>query len=83
MPTAKSIRSWSVIVCQVLVEFGTEASAATFSPDGRQLLLARDGSARLYRCVECGDVGKLVLLAHARATRDLNADERRAFLHER
>jgi WD40 repeat protein len=77
------ITLWDTRTGTKLVEFGTEASIAMFSPDGKQILLARDGSARLYRCVECGNVGELVLLAQARATRDLTADERRAFMHER
>jgi transposase len=41
-----------------------------------------DGTLRLHPCPECGGVGALLQLARTRATRALNADERRTFLHE-
>jgi WD40 repeat protein len=57
---------------------------AAFSPDGRVVVTAgADGSAQVYRCDVCGTQSDLLALGSGRVTRQLTADERARYLHQR
>lgn len=57
--------------------------SASFSPDGMSVVTTGvDGTAQVYRCDVCGTLSQLLDLAGRRVTRQLNADERRRYLHE-
>ncbi|MGH8908649.1 MAG: TIR domain-containing protein [Egibacteraceae bacterium] len=63
-----------------------EVGSVAFSPDGQRIASASDdGTIRIWECeVEvCGPIEQVVTLAERRVTRELTAEEREAFLHER
>jgi WD40 repeat protein len=66
-----------------LVDFGASNFGdhiATFSPDGKLVMIAKDASAKIYKCELCGSLDSLIALARARATRNLSDAERKQYL---
>ncbi len=55
---------------------------AAFSPDGKTIVTTGDTTARLYECVACAPLDKLLKLAETRITRELTCEERVTFLRE-
>ena len=58
-------------------------NGAIFSPDGRSLLaIPNVGFMRIYRREAFAPIDEILTLARRRATRELNVDERKKYLHE-
>ncbi len=78
-----TVRVWPVAGEGAEVVFrGYQASvqSVALSSDGRELLTTHDdGSVRMQDCEVCGDTEEVLTLARTRATRELTADERKAF----
>lgn len=60
---------------------GTQQLA--FSADGRHFVTLYGANVRLTPCEVCGPIADVLALASRRATRELTAEERATYLHER
>jgi len=59
-------------------------NSAAFSPDGKRIVTAsEDGTARIYACDICVPLEGLLSIARNRVTRELTAEERKKYLHEK
>jgi hypothetical protein len=57
--------------------------AATFSPDGKSLLVSGSNrTTRIYSWEMFAPLDELLVLGRTRVTRELTADEKRRYLHE-
>jgi WD40 repeat protein len=76
-------RQWAVFFGHTPSRYDEpQGQVVMFSRDGRWILSADRSVVRVYRCVFCGTISQLRLLAEQRIARDLTPTERRQFLHE-
>ena len=76
-------RQWAVFFGHTPSRYDEpQRQVVMFSRDGRWIFSVDRSVVRVYRCVFCGSISQLRLLADQRIARDLTPTERRQFLHE-
>jgi WD40 repeat protein len=84
--TSNIVRIWEPGTGNTILElggFGNDVLSATFSPNGRLIVVGDGPTAGVYQCIVCAQRNELPALATARLSRSLTGEERKKFLHER
>ncbi len=83
----RTVRVWDLASSAdpvALTGHGGPVRSVVFSPDGQRIASASaDSTIRIWTCEVCGPIEDVVTLAEQRVTRELTAEEREIFLHER